>query len=118
MAFCFEKTITDREVLQSVAGPWVATPADADAIGFDAIAEVGPRGDRTRAYRLAPRPAESKPPVAATGLQDILDRSSSSARLKAVPHRCPDGPFRQPDFPVKAAGHSQFPEPSRWRKPP
>jgi trimethylamine--corrinoid protein Co-methyltransferase len=36
--------ITDLEVLQSVAELCVTTPADAAAIGFDAIAEVSPGG--------------------------------------------------------------------------
>jgi trimethylamine--corrinoid protein Co-methyltransferase len=44
LAFSYEKMITDLEVLQSVAELCVATPADADAIGFDAIAEVQPGG--------------------------------------------------------------------------
>jgi trimethylamine--corrinoid protein Co-methyltransferase len=44
LVFSFEKMITDLEVLQSVAELCVATPADADAIGFDAIAEVSPGG--------------------------------------------------------------------------
>ncbi|HEY4164814.1 MAG TPA: trimethylamine methyltransferase family protein [Dongiaceae bacterium] len=44
LSFSYEKMITDLEVLQSVAELCVATPADADAIGFDAIAEVNPGG--------------------------------------------------------------------------
>jgi trimethylamine--corrinoid protein Co-methyltransferase len=44
LVFSYEKMITDLEVLQSVAELCVATPADADAIGFDAIAEVSPGG--------------------------------------------------------------------------
>ncbi len=44
LAFSYEKMITDLEVLQSVAELCAATPADADAIGFDAIAEVQPGG--------------------------------------------------------------------------
>jgi trimethylamine--corrinoid protein Co-methyltransferase len=44
LAFSFEKMITDLEVLQSVAELCIATPADTDAIGFDAIAEVSPGG--------------------------------------------------------------------------
>jgi trimethylamine--corrinoid protein Co-methyltransferase len=44
LAFSYEKMITDLEVLQSVAELCVTTPADADAIGFDAIAEVAPGG--------------------------------------------------------------------------
>jgi trimethylamine--corrinoid protein Co-methyltransferase len=44
LVFSFEKMITDLEVLQSVAELCVTTPADADAIGFDAIAEVSPGG--------------------------------------------------------------------------
>jgi trimethylamine---corrinoid protein Co-methyltransferase len=44
LAFSFEKMITDLEILQSVAELCVATPADADSIGFEAIAEVNPGG--------------------------------------------------------------------------
>jgi trimethylamine--corrinoid protein Co-methyltransferase len=44
LVFSYEKLITDLEVLQSVAELCAATPADADAIGFDAIAEVNPGG--------------------------------------------------------------------------
>lgn len=44
LVFSYEKMITDLEVLQSVAELCAATPADADAIGFDAIAEVAPGG--------------------------------------------------------------------------
>jgi len=44
LSFSYEKMITDLEVLQSVAELCTATPADADAIGFDAIAEVNPGG--------------------------------------------------------------------------
>ena len=39
-----EKLITDIEMLQMIAELCVATPGDADAIGFDAIAEVAPGG--------------------------------------------------------------------------
>jgi len=40
----FEKFITDVEALQTIAELCVATPADAAAIGFEAIAEVQPGG--------------------------------------------------------------------------
>ncbi len=40
----FEKFVTDVETLQTIAELCVQTPADADAIGFDAIAEVPPGG--------------------------------------------------------------------------
>jgi trimethylamine---corrinoid protein Co-methyltransferase len=36
--------VTDVETLQTIAELCVQTPADADAIGFDAIAEVQPGG--------------------------------------------------------------------------
>jgi trimethylamine---corrinoid protein Co-methyltransferase len=44
LSFSYEKMITDLEVLQSVAELCEKTPADADAIGFDAISEVMPGG--------------------------------------------------------------------------
>lgn len=44
LSFSYEKMITDLEVLQSIAELCARTPADADAIGFDAIAEVLPGG--------------------------------------------------------------------------
>jgi trimethylamine--corrinoid protein Co-methyltransferase len=44
LSFSYEKMITDLEALQSVAELCTATQADADAIGFDAIAEVNPGG--------------------------------------------------------------------------
>jgi trimethylamine--corrinoid protein Co-methyltransferase len=44
LVFSYEKMITDLEILQSVAELCAATPADTDAIGFDAIAEVQPGG--------------------------------------------------------------------------
>jgi trimethylamine--corrinoid protein Co-methyltransferase len=40
----FEKFICDVEALQTIAELCVPTPGDADAIGFDAIAEVEPGG--------------------------------------------------------------------------
>jgi trimethylamine---corrinoid protein Co-methyltransferase len=40
----FEKFVTDVETLQTIAELCTQTPADADAIGFDAIAEVAPGG--------------------------------------------------------------------------
>ncbi|MBS0580103.1 MAG: trimethylamine methyltransferase family protein [Proteobacteria bacterium] len=40
----FEKFVTDVETLQTIAELCVQTPGDADAIGFDAIAEVPPGG--------------------------------------------------------------------------
>jgi trimethylamine--corrinoid protein Co-methyltransferase len=44
LSFSYEKMITDLEVLQSIAELCTRTPADADEIGFDAIAEVMPGG--------------------------------------------------------------------------
>jgi trimethylamine--corrinoid protein Co-methyltransferase len=44
LSFSYEKMITDLEVLQSIAELCTKTPADADSIGFDAIAEVMPGG--------------------------------------------------------------------------
>ena len=44
LSVSYEKLITDLETLQSVAELCAATPDDADAIGFDAIAEVQPGG--------------------------------------------------------------------------
>jgi trimethylamine--corrinoid protein Co-methyltransferase len=44
LCFSFEKLITDLEALQTIAELCVATPADPDEIGFDAIAEVNPGG--------------------------------------------------------------------------
>lgn len=44
LSVSFEKLITDIEVLQMVAELCSPVPADADAIGFDAIAEVQPGG--------------------------------------------------------------------------
>ena len=44
LSFSYEKMITDLEVLQTIAELCATTPADADAIGFDAIAEVTPGG--------------------------------------------------------------------------
>jgi len=40
----YEKLITDIEVLQMLAELCTAPPADADALGFEAIAEVAPGG--------------------------------------------------------------------------
>lgn len=44
LTFSYEKMISDLELLQSVAELCSAVPADDDAIGFDAIAEVEPGG--------------------------------------------------------------------------
>jgi trimethylamine--corrinoid protein Co-methyltransferase len=44
LCFSLEKMITDVEVLQMVAELCSAPPGDADAIGFEAIAEVQPGG--------------------------------------------------------------------------
>src|SRR5581483_9406177 len=44
LSFSYEKMITDLEVLQTIAELCAKTPADADAIGYDAIAEVTPGG--------------------------------------------------------------------------
>ena len=44
LTFSYEKMITDLEALQTIAELCADTPADADAIGFDAIAEVTPGG--------------------------------------------------------------------------
>jgi trimethylamine--corrinoid protein Co-methyltransferase len=44
LCFSLEKMITDIEILQMLAELCNATPGDADAIGFDAIAEVQPGG--------------------------------------------------------------------------
>ena len=44
LSFSYEKMITDLEVLQSIAEMCSTVPADDDAIGFDAIAEVAPGG--------------------------------------------------------------------------
>ena len=40
----YEKCITDIELLQMLAELCVAPPADEDALGFEAIAEVAPGG--------------------------------------------------------------------------
>ncbi|MFZ5791458.1 MAG: trimethylamine methyltransferase family protein [Pseudomonadota bacterium] len=59
LSVSYEKLITDLEALQTVAELCVAPPGDADAIGFEAIAEVAPGGhffaaDHTMArYRTA-----------------------------------------------------------------
>lgn len=44
LSVSFEKLITDVEALQTVAELCAKTPGDADAIGFEAIAEVQPGG--------------------------------------------------------------------------
>ncbi|RWE46963.1 MAG: trimethylamine methyltransferase [Mesorhizobium sp.] len=44
LSVSFEKLITDVEALQTVAELCARTPGDADAIGFEAIAEVQPGG--------------------------------------------------------------------------
>ncbi|HVY99293.1 MAG TPA: trimethylamine methyltransferase family protein [Dongiaceae bacterium] len=44
LSFSYEKMITDLEVLQTIAELCEKPSADADAIGFDAIAEVAPGG--------------------------------------------------------------------------
>ncbi|MDX8512293.1 trimethylamine methyltransferase family protein [Mesorhizobium captivum] len=44
LSVSFEKLITDIEALQTVAELCAKTPGDADAIGFEAIAEVQPGG--------------------------------------------------------------------------
>jgi trimethylamine--corrinoid protein Co-methyltransferase len=44
LCFSVEKMITDVEMLQVIAELCAATPADDDAIGFEAIAEVQPGG--------------------------------------------------------------------------
>ena len=44
LADSFEKFITDIEALQTIAELCAATPGDAAAIGFEAIAEVQPGG--------------------------------------------------------------------------
>ncbi len=44
LSVSFEKLVTDIEALQTIAELCAAVPGDADAIGFDAIAEVQPGG--------------------------------------------------------------------------
>jgi trimethylamine--corrinoid protein Co-methyltransferase len=44
LTLCYEKLITDLEMLQTFAELCAATAADEDAIAFDAIAEVAPGG--------------------------------------------------------------------------
>ena len=44
LSVSFEKLITDIEALQTLAELFQPTPGDADAIGYDAIAEVQPGG--------------------------------------------------------------------------
>lgn len=44
LSVSYEKLITDIEALQTLAELFQPTPGDADAIGFDAIAEVQPGG--------------------------------------------------------------------------
>ena len=44
LSVSYEKLITDIEALQTVAELFQATPGDAEAIGYDAIAEVQPGG--------------------------------------------------------------------------
>lgn len=44
LSVSYEKLITDIEALQTLAELFQATPGDADAIGYDAIAEVQPGG--------------------------------------------------------------------------
>ncbi|WP_192385698.1 trimethylamine methyltransferase family protein, partial [Mesorhizobium silamurunense] len=44
LSVSFEKLITDIEALQTVAELCAKTPGDADAIGYEAIAEVQPGG--------------------------------------------------------------------------
>ena len=44
LTFSFEKLITDMEALQTLAELCLPTQGDADAIGFEAIAEVAPGG--------------------------------------------------------------------------
>lgn len=44
LSVSYEKLITDIEALQTVAELFQPTPGDADAIGYDAIAEVQPGG--------------------------------------------------------------------------
>jgi len=44
LSISFEKLVTDIEALQTLAELCASVPGDADAIGFDAIAEVQPGG--------------------------------------------------------------------------